>query len=270
MGHKRNGFTLIELLVVIAIIAILAAILFPVFARAREQARSISCISNVKQLGLGLIMYISDYDYAYPMPSAEAADAVGDSMCELANGGHWNNAITDASLRYLETNSVYGQLFPYIKNRQIWKCPSDSTVTGTPRVGQVRWSSYHYRFTLDARASHPWITGEWRHTPYFESDMLFPSRFFSFHEFWTFHDNRLAPLPRLNNADGWPGDAKINLVFLDGHAKTMTVDASLYPQSWGWVGYDYHGHRGPWIETGGGYNFDFMWNGNMQMLWDVN
>src|SRR5438067_5956345 len=64
---KRRGFTLIELLVVIAIIAILAAILFPVFAQARESARKISCLSNMKQLALGWLMYSQDYDEAYPM-----------------------------------------------------------------------------------------------------------------------------------------------------------------------------------------------------------
>src|SRR5262252_1239896 len=63
---KRSGFTLIELLVVIAIIAILAAILFPVFAQAREKARAISCLSNVKEIGLGMLMYVQDYDEKYP------------------------------------------------------------------------------------------------------------------------------------------------------------------------------------------------------------
>lgn len=64
---KRRGFTLIELLVVIAIIAILAAILFPVFAQAREKARAISCINNERQMGLGILQYIQDYDETYPM-----------------------------------------------------------------------------------------------------------------------------------------------------------------------------------------------------------
>ena len=63
---KNKAFTLIELLVVIAIIAILAAILFPVFAQAREKARQTSCLSNMKQVGLGLLMYAQDYDENYP------------------------------------------------------------------------------------------------------------------------------------------------------------------------------------------------------------
>ncbi len=63
---RKNGFTLIELLVVIAIISILAAILFPVFARARENARRASCLSNLKQMGIGIMMYTQDYDEMYP------------------------------------------------------------------------------------------------------------------------------------------------------------------------------------------------------------
>ena len=64
--QRRHGFTLIELLVVIAIIAVLAAILFPVFAQAREQARQTTCLSNLKQLGTGLTMYAQDYDETLP------------------------------------------------------------------------------------------------------------------------------------------------------------------------------------------------------------
>src|SRR5690606_14073104 len=66
LSPQKRGFTLIELLVVIAIIAILAAILFPVFARARENARRTSCLSNLKQIGLGVMQYVQDYDEMYP------------------------------------------------------------------------------------------------------------------------------------------------------------------------------------------------------------
>ena len=74
---RRSGFTLIELLVVIAIIAILAAILFPVFARARESARKTQCLSNMKQLGNAVMMYTNDYDEYFP---------------EMASGGCWGRA----------------------------------------------------------------------------------------------------------------------------------------------------------------------------------
>src|SRR5687768_9352001 len=78
---KSRGFTLIELLVVIAIIAILAAILFPVFAQAREKARMTSCLSNMKQLGTGLMMYVQDYDQTYPRIRFRGTDYV------------WRNAV---------------------------------------------------------------------------------------------------------------------------------------------------------------------------------
>ena len=98
---NKKGFTLIELLVVIAIIAILAAILFPVFAQAREKARSISCLSNQKQLGLGLTMYAQDYDETFPI-------------------GGWNDTAASPS-RY---GRWYADIAPYIKNTQIRNCPS--------------------------------------------------------------------------------------------------------------------------------------------------
>jgi prepilin-type N-terminal cleavage/methylation domain-containing protein/prepilin-type processing-associated H-X9-DG protein len=107
----RRGFTLIELLVVIAIIAILAAILFPVFARAREKARQASCLSNVKQLSLGFQMYKQDYDETWPMFFWTAATG-----WEPIASGWWG-----------------GEIAPYIKNTQIFLCPSKTdTVCSYP------------------------------------------------------------------------------------------------------------------------------------------
>lgn len=102
MKHSRFGFTLIELLVVIAIIAILAAILFPVFAQAREKARSISCLSNEKQIGLGIIQYQQDYDEKNP--------------------GGLNG--------YGGGSGYAGQIYPYVKSTNVFKCPSDPTNFG--------------------------------------------------------------------------------------------------------------------------------------------
>ncbi len=102
-----RAFTLIELLVVIAIIAILAAILFPVFAQAREKARQTSCLSNMKQIGLGMMQYVQDYDETY-------STAYYHNAFNPASGG--------TSLGYTHWSFL---LQPYIKSDQIWVCPSD-------------------------------------------------------------------------------------------------------------------------------------------------
>ena len=105
---KKRGFTLIELLVVIAIIAILAAILFPVFAQAREKARAISCISNLKQIGLAFTQYEQDFDERNP----QGWDPYG-----RASGWAW-------------------QVYPYVKSRAVFRCPDDSAaVPGNSSYG---------------------------------------------------------------------------------------------------------------------------------------
>ncbi len=101
-GKHIRGFTLIELLVVIAIIAILAAILFPVFARAREKARQTSCLSNTKQIGLAMMMYAEDYDERY-------------MVVNHTTGYDW-----------------YLPLFPYVKNDQVFRCPSATSTAAEP------------------------------------------------------------------------------------------------------------------------------------------
>lgn len=100
--NRKSGFTLIELLVVIAIIAILAAILFPVFAQAREKARQTSCLSNLKQLSLGTLMYVQDNDETFPLHETVGADG------------------------YFYIWSSKNSLNVYVKNTGILKCPSDS------------------------------------------------------------------------------------------------------------------------------------------------
>jgi prepilin-type N-terminal cleavage/methylation domain-containing protein/prepilin-type processing-associated H-X9-DG protein len=116
--YRRTGFTLIELLVVIAIIAILAAILFPVFARARENARRASCMSNLKQIGLGMMMYVQDYDGKYILRTY-SSDGPG--------------AITGTIYSYWSPRAKAGGgyypwvLEPYVKSTQLFVCPSEST-----------------------------------------------------------------------------------------------------------------------------------------------
>ena len=104
---SRSAFTLIELLVVIAIIALLAAILFPVFARARENARRSSCQSNLKQIGIGVMQYVQDNDERYPML--------------------WSYATVGSQANVFWTNSLQ----PYMKSVQVFTCPSQ------PKTGQT-------------------------------------------------------------------------------------------------------------------------------------
>lgn len=113
---QSAAFTLIELLVVIAIIAILAAILFPVFAQAREQARKTSCISNLRQLSLGVMMYVQDYDERFPAWSGVCAHNPGEVISPTT--GPCGNDTEMSFFRW----AVLTQ--PYIKNSQIFKCPS--------------------------------------------------------------------------------------------------------------------------------------------------
>ncbi len=128
MIMKRRAFTLIELLVVIAIIAILAAILFPVFARAREQARKIACTSNVKQLGMAWMMYVQDFDETFPPNNSPAA--VG-SEWAFRPGGF---PCKPCRPIHKVTGVPYDpRIFaiPYIKNHGIFACPSDIGVSRT-------------------------------------------------------------------------------------------------------------------------------------------
>lgn len=125
----QKGFTLIELLVVIAIIAILAAILFPVFAQAREKARQTSCLSNMKQQGLGILQYVQDYDELMPQGNIRYPD-------------NWQSA--GYVWAFPSTSNVSGTTWanaaqPYIKNQQIFFCPSSSpeASNGKPNTSQT-------------------------------------------------------------------------------------------------------------------------------------
>ena len=120
-----KAFTLIELLVVIAIIAILAAILFPVFAKAREKARQISCASNLKQLSLAVLQYMQDFDEAFPAP--HVAPTYGTSgnafIVPLPNGSPSYASGAD----WCPGQGWAGEINPYVKGNGVFKCPDDPT-----------------------------------------------------------------------------------------------------------------------------------------------
>jgi prepilin-type N-terminal cleavage/methylation domain-containing protein/prepilin-type processing-associated H-X9-DG protein len=128
--NRNLGFTLIELLVVVAIIAILAAILFPVFGKAREKARQASCQSNIRQLGLATLMYVQDSDEVFPLYAEECSGySCNQYWFGRRTAGGWDKRL--------------GLLYPYMKNHQIQKCPS---FTGRPRLGDGNGYGYNWGY----------------------------------------------------------------------------------------------------------------------------
>jgi prepilin-type N-terminal cleavage/methylation domain-containing protein/prepilin-type processing-associated H-X9-DG protein len=191
-----NGFTLIELLVVIAIIAILASILFPVFAQAREKARQVSCLANLRQIGAGLMMYIEDYDGLLPN--------------SYTFGRWW----TIASSAAYPPPFVKDQLLPYTKNDKIWFCPSVDrksplhwyyTMVGTFEDNQTTYHWCYYGSDTDPAPVHSALFAG---NP--ASAVPYPTKQPMFYDipYW------------IENAVHGGG---VNVVYLDGHAKWSKI-----------------------------------------------
>ena len=249
-SRKNAAFTLIELLVVIAIIAILAAILFPVFAQARDKARQTSCLSNMKQIGLGEQMYVQDYDEVLPRLRLYNLNYAS------YGPGKWAYGIQDS-------------LKPYIKNDDVWKCPSDSIVRDDcdATFGKaISYSFTHYRNTDEwfAFGLHPYYD---TNASLSLASVGAPADTVTAYELWTtasYTEGYAYWRYRTYEAAGWaeyltgqkfpawpktvtatwcssrPGamrinlgahQAKVNYLFADGHAKAMTPEA-LMPWPW--------------------------------------
>jgi prepilin-type N-terminal cleavage/methylation domain-containing protein len=160
-NESRRGFTLIELLVVIAIIAILAAILFPVFAKARERARATSCLNNMKQLGIGFQMYLDDNEGTFPQ-----AGAVG----QPANQGVWIY-----SPAHFVIDVTKGSLFPYIKSVGAYVCPSDEHPGQTTTMANQKNPTYLSYSLNDELYTHGTTLHDYTDGPASQSDMVNPS-----------------------------------------------------------------------------------------------
>ncbi len=213
----RRGFTLIELLVVIAIIAILAAILFPVFARAREKARQTSCLNNMKQLGLGMLMYVQDYDEMFPgMNNGIKPDVPvipGSDFCYNSGNGNYYH-------------SWAAVIYPYVKNVQIYRCPS------------TKYNCYGVAYGVPASGINEAQTGT---TSIFgrpaQAEIKRPSEIMMIGEKGAGGGNQYI-LSGQYYAGRMDHNGGSNIAFFDGHAKWMTY--SIGPIGHGYPDpYDY-------------------------------
>jgi len=210
----RTGFTLIELLVVIAIIAILAAILFPVFAQAREKARAISCLSNTKQSGLAFAMYVQDYDETTP---------------KMGNGTDWWTAI-----------------YPYTKNLGVFLCPDrnegdDTTCPdGGPCLTLSRYPGYGYNWgpigwrgggLLQAQIEDPQRPGHSMIPGIALAAVQFPAGMFAFGDSYDTPRQTLGigfagcTFTGTSNQSLRHSGGQFNYAFVDGHAKSVRVQS---------------------------------------------
>jgi prepilin-type N-terminal cleavage/methylation domain-containing protein len=207
-NHGHGGFTLIELLVVIAIIAILAAILFPVFAQAREKARQATCLSNLKQLSLGVLMYVQDYDELFPpVAGLVYKSPVGTSNCMECNG--WQ----------LLTK-------PYTKNDNIYLCPDWQRI---PLVqGTMKNPDWYYgSYGLAAGFLGKSLSG-----------VAFPSQKVMTYDIAAYHDPTGGALWTNCCTSGCQkvcvnakeiGGKVFIAAFADGHSKLMNMDRTVGP-----------------------------------------
>lgn len=197
---KSRGFTLIELLVVIAIIAILAAILFPVFARAREAARATSCRSNLKQIGTGILMYTQDYDEVFP-PN------LWDGSAAAPWGGSGQHQRTMGHL-----------IQPYVKNMEVTRCPSEANRSLTPSTPQPPSMVQTYQVSYGYNA---WIAGQAQAAVAAPADQFLA---FDTASLWSDTCQNAIRLCHRHSEMG-------NYAFADGHVKSKK-SRSEKPQEW--------------------------------------
>jgi prepilin-type N-terminal cleavage/methylation domain-containing protein/prepilin-type processing-associated H-X9-DG protein len=246
--HKKRGFTLIELLVVIAIIAILAAILFPVFARARENARRTSCLSNLKQIGLGIMQYTQDYDERYPLSYWWAdpnVSAVGVACTTAGLTGtpcskyRVNTGGGGAGFGYFVT--WMDLTHPYIKSTQVFDCPSATKPEGgvyPPYGFNAGFSSTNHANNYDYMD-----TPVWRRSLSL-AQVKRPAEVFLIVDSETQYNINTTPLGIRNYINDTPGNPRykiqrlhmegMNTMYADGHAKwhsTARILSGITPTS---------------------------------------
>ena len=227
MGGMRRAFTLIELLVVIAIIAILAAILFPVFAQAKAAAKKTACLSNMKQVGTGLYLYAGDYEDTFILDSKYPIGNVGGSKCSATNNVNCQGK-----------NSYYISIQPYIKSYTLFICPEESrTNTSYDGVNQTG-KQISYGYNEGPVSDHGWglvsddNTGR---VGYNFSQVEAVAETFSFGDSQdggnpaiTADNNLATPAPKTVTTTQMRHGGTWQMAFADGHAKSIKFGSYAY------------------------------------------
>lgn len=267
---KRNekGFTLIELLVVIAIIAILAAILFPVFARAKKAAMKTSCLSNLKQIGTSLAIYTQDYDDRYPLVCGMGGGAVlddADIWAGIADASAPNTAWVSGSRTAPSTASLAALLKPLVKNTKIFYCPAMGangswSIGGTPVVTVTAnegtsyiwngWAVTAYATAADPATNMVQISGQ------SEAICLAPA---DAALVWDLKSGFKATgaSPAAQTAH----DSSVNVLYADGHAKSYMMAENQQPWFVSSPGTGGSGHLWAGSENSAGVAATFSSNG---------
>jgi prepilin-type N-terminal cleavage/methylation domain-containing protein/prepilin-type processing-associated H-X9-DG protein len=221
----RRGFTLIELLVVIAIITILAAILFPVFARARGQARKISCVSNERQTATALVMYAQDYDERFP-------DFRSNPACALSEGdpAFWHDRFCCGLFAEPDEATFFTLAQPYIRSADLGFCRDD----GSRMMMHRTVTSYEFKLWLADGRGHP--------------DVPAPANMAMIWEQWAYHIGN-------GMQSEFDRRSEMNIAFVDGHTKWKRLCDSSSARSG--TGPDLHGLFGEKNPDNPSYGMDF-------------
>ena len=246
----KKGFTLIELLVVIAIIAILAAILFPVFAQAREKARASSCLSNTKQIGTALTLYYDDYDETFPLVASKTltpdvnlydGKTIKYKFVEYLIGYGWEPKYT-----------FYDAIYPYVKNSSMFVCPSVKSYIGYGINGFLGasysttvWKPVEAPISM-TQIKKPSETVALCDTMIDNSNANFPHSYLTISVYNIYPDEH-SIVDKTKYKSGCRHNGGTNFTFVDGHAKYYKFGQGPTEIDKDYWSADANGHQNPWF-----------------------